>query len=442
MRILITNNTLAGRAGSELYVRDLAIELMRRGHHPVAYSTTLGAVAEELRNATIPVIDHLGALGAKPDIIHGHHHLEAVTAMLHFPDVPAIHYCHGWVPWQEVPLDSPQILRYVAVSQLCRERLIAEAGIAPERVEVMGNFFDERRFAPRPPLPRKPRRVLAFGNDFSEHKGLAQIREACARLNLEFDAAGMSVGESEADPGARLARYDIVFAKGRAAIEGLAVGNAVVLCNSDNLGPLVTRANFKANRDLNFGMRAIPKPLVANSVVEQLSLYDADEAAAVSQLARENCGLQPAVDRIVALYCAVLDEARSRPAPCIREMARAAGDYLEHWAPSYKRAVNDPHELQRWRERCLAAESILASLQREHQRLTDRYYEAESEKNAVQERLNHLESLLEDIRTSATWRWSRNVLESPIVQRVFGRGIKQVAARARSNGKLHTDRNA
>jgi hypothetical protein len=48
MRVLLTNNTLGVRAGSELYLRDVAIELMRRGHHPVAYSTIQGPVAKEL----------------------------------------------------------------------------------------------------------------------------------------------------------------------------------------------------------------------------------------------------------------------------------------------------------------------------------------------------------------------------------------------------------
>lgn len=42
LRILITNNTLANRAGSELYVRDLATALLDGGHTPIAYSTILG----------------------------------------------------------------------------------------------------------------------------------------------------------------------------------------------------------------------------------------------------------------------------------------------------------------------------------------------------------------------------------------------------------------
>lgn len=36
MRILLTNNTLGLRAGSELYVRDVALALLSRGHEPIA----------------------------------------------------------------------------------------------------------------------------------------------------------------------------------------------------------------------------------------------------------------------------------------------------------------------------------------------------------------------------------------------------------------------
>ena len=157
MRILLTNNSLAAHAGSELYIRDLAVELMRRGHHPVAYSTYLGAVAEELRAATIPVIDRLESLGEPPDIIHGQHHYETLSALLRFPATPALYYCHGWLPWEEATLQHPNIHYYVAVDELCRERLIAEGGIHPGRIEVILNFFDERLFPSRTPLPRKPK---------------------------------------------------------------------------------------------------------------------------------------------------------------------------------------------------------------------------------------------------------------------------------------------
>src|SRR5580704_4585509 len=160
LKILITNNGLAARAGSELYVRDLALALLRRGHIPIAYSTVLGEVADELRGATIPIVDNLDSLSITPDIIHGHHHLETMTALLRFPTVPAVYFCHGWIPWQEAPPKFPRILRYVAVDYTCRDRLLLEHGIPDDRVSVLLNFVDLERFSPRPPLPARPTRGL------------------------------------------------------------------------------------------------------------------------------------------------------------------------------------------------------------------------------------------------------------------------------------------
>ena len=100
-RVLITNNTLDACHGTELYVLDLARALLRRGHLPLTYSTRLGTVADLLRRATVPVVDDLDRLAHPPDIIHGHHHLDTMTALCHFPGVPAVYVCHGWLPWQE-----------------------------------------------------------------------------------------------------------------------------------------------------------------------------------------------------------------------------------------------------------------------------------------------------------------------------------------------------
>ena len=100
MRVLLTNQSLDQRAGSELYLYELATRLLARGHAPVVFSPKLGRVAAALRNATVPVVDDLGAIGEPPDLIHGQHHLAAMTALLHFPGVPALFVCHGWQPYE------------------------------------------------------------------------------------------------------------------------------------------------------------------------------------------------------------------------------------------------------------------------------------------------------------------------------------------------------
>jgi len=396
MRVLLTNNTLSVRAGSELYVRDVAIELMRRGHHPVAYSTILGPVADELRTATVPVIRTLEALGEPPDIIHGHHHYDALAAMMWFPETPAIYYCHGWIPPEEAPLRFPRIVRYVAVDELCRERLIAEGGISPDRIELILNFFDERRFLPRPPLPVAPRVALAFANGFDEN-ALRPLREACEQCGLELHSRGISAGSTEPNPGDLLPRYDIVFAKARAAIEAMAVGNAVVLCNPGRLGPMVTAENFASLRMLNFGVRSLSRPLTANLVVEELRRYNPSDAAQVSALVRANCGLQPAMDRIIDLYERVLAEAWQCPPHVSKESDRAVAKYLEDSTHLYKQSALI-HDLDVWYQRYLNAqkslqekESALADVQEQRALLTGRCTAAENAHQAQTARLQELE---------------------------------------------------
>ena len=403
MRILLTNNSLAARAGSELYVRDIAIELMRRGHQPVAYSTNLGVVAEELRAATVPVIDRLSALGEPPDIIHGQHHYETLTALLRFPDTPAIYYCHGWLPWQEATLRHPNIVRYIAVDHLCRERLIVEGGVSPDQIEVVLNFFDQRLFPPRPPLPAVPRRALVFSNEFTSHSGLPALMEACARCGIELHIRGLGIGNPTDQPGALLASYDIVFAKARAAIEAMAVGASVVLCASGKLGPMVTTESFSSLRPWNFGIRTLAMHLDADLVTAELQKYNCEDASRVSHLVRTSCELQSAADQIVDIYQKVL--ADDLPARCAdRSHAGVhAAEYLEHWASRYKSASEVMSERDHWVGRCNVAEQALAqrdqqlrerqSAVEDRQRWIDRCLAAEQ---ALAQQLHEQQSVVED----------------------------------------------
>jgi len=472
MRVLLTNNALDYRAGTELYVRDVALELMRRGHRPVAYSTKLGAVAEELRAATIPVIDRLSSLAEAPDIIHGHHHYETLSALLRFPTTPAIYYCHGWLPWQEAALKHPNVIRYVAVDDLCRERLTAECGIPAERIEVILNFFDHRLFPARSPLPPKPKRALAFGNDFNANWGISPLREACNRMGIELDVCGLHQGNSAVEPGRLIARYDLVFAKARAAIEALAVGAAVVLCAHGRLGPMVTTRNFASLRRLNFGIRTLTQPLDRALLEMELDKYNCEDAAGVSQWTRTECELQPALDRIVNLYQRVLEEAPQKSIDP-HEAGRAAVEYLESWAARYKgqahgnemdglrehvrhleesleqctarledvsriseeraQALHDT-ALQRDAERSSAAETVArftyelqglrSSAAETVARLT---YELQDLRSSAAETVARLAYELQALRSSASWQWSQRVLQSSLVQTLFGPLIRSVA---------------
>ena len=333
LKVLLTNSTLDLRAGSELYVRDLALGLLRRGHTPVAYAPHIGEVGRELRRATVPVVEDLRRVASPPDIIHGQHHTETMSALLHFRNAPAVFFCHGWLPSEEAPPLFPRILRYVAVDDTCRDRLLCEHGIAEERVRVQLNFVDLERFAPRGPLPPRPRRALVFSNSANEATHLPSVREACARARVTLDVMGRSSGQPCDEPEKSLARYDLVFAKGRSALEALAVGAAVVLCDEVGSGPLVTSGEVARLRRLNFGIRALRQEVSADALASQIARYDAADASEVSRRIRAGAGLEDSLDEIVALYEEVLAEHGNAGAPDADTEGRAVADYLR-WLTS------------------------------------------------------------------------------------------------------------
>ena len=131
LRVLFTNHRMAGRGGTQMWIRDVAEALLERGHRPVVWSPVLGESAAALRARGVPVVDELDRIAEPPDLIHGHHLLETAAALSHFPGVPALFVCHGWLPWQERPPRLPRIRRYLAVDRLRRERLVSESGIPP-----------------------------------------------------------------------------------------------------------------------------------------------------------------------------------------------------------------------------------------------------------------------------------------------------------------------
>lgn len=334
MRVLITNRTLATRTGTELYVRDLAFALADRGHTPIVYTPQPGELAQEIRARTIAVTDDLLTIAGTPDIIHGHHGLETLAALLAFPGVPAIAVCHSWIGWSDAPVPFPRVLRYVAVDDTCADRLRFEHGIADERIRVVLNSVDLTRFKPRPPLPSRPKRALVFSNAAGPGQAhLPAIQKACAAAGIELETVGASAGKSLARPEEALGGFDLIFAKAKAALEAMSVGAAVILCDAVGAGPMVTTANLDQLRRINFGMRALTHPVTPEFLAGEIGRYDAADAAAVSRTVREAAGTDAMVDELCSLYAEVVTEHAAASAPDLAAEQRATAAYLQRLSP-------------------------------------------------------------------------------------------------------------
>lgn len=350
LTILFTNNTLAIRAGTELYIRDLALELRARGHTPIAFSTILGDVADELRAGGVEVIDRLDRLMPPPDLIHAHHHIETMMVLLRFPDTPAVAVCHGAAQWEETPIVFPRILRHVAVDDACMARLCETPGLPQSRTRQIFNFVDMTRFPSRPPLPDVPLRAAVLNNEISESNVLPAIRDACERRGIALDVFGAAAGQTLEEPGRTLGEYDVVFGKARCALEGMAVGAAVILCAASGLGPLVTTSEFERLRRLNFGFRTLDQPVTHEAIGAQLDRFDAADAARVSARIRAEASLSRAADQWEALYTEVLTEDAGRGAADRLAEGCAAADYLRSISDIFKAGFATNSEVIRLRD--------------------------------------------------------------------------------------------
>jgi glycosyltransferase involved in cell wall biosynthesis len=328
LKVLITNLEMNERSGTVTYVRDLALCLQRMGHRPMVFSPRLGAVAQELITATVPVVDDLAKIGVEPDIIHGHHHVETMMALTHFSRTPAIFVCHDWMAWHDVPPRFPRILRYCAVDHTCLDKLVAMSGIAESTTRVLFNAVDLDRFQPRAALPAKPRRAAVFTN---YRYNVRPLREACAQLGIALDEIGAASGTPVDAPEQVLPAYDLVFAKARAAMEAMAVGCAVVVCDYRGLAGLVTTENFSQLRRLNFGARSLRHAHDVASLVREIQGYDPAEATRVSAMMRRVGGLDALAADLVDLYEEVIASHARHPGSAADEGIAIAG-YLRDWS--------------------------------------------------------------------------------------------------------------
>lgn len=347
MRVLFTALSIESCGGVEMYLLDLSRELVRRGWKPCVYAPTVGPFAEQFQQAAVPVCDDLRHLHVAPDIIHGNFGLATFAAACRFPQAPIVSMSHAWHWPNDIPPLLPNVHWYLAVDETCRERLLCQLGVAPERVQILQNAVDLTRFAPRPPLPARPQQALVFSNYFrSRHVKPLQV--ACRQRGISLASVGNGVGNPHPDPETLLPNYDLVFAKGRCAWEALATGCAVIVCDVMALGPMVTTSVLQSQRRANFGRRLLTEPLTAENVGARIEQYDAADAAKVSQEIRGIRSLTQLGDEITALYEEVAEGHAARR-PKVESDSLTLADYAQRLCREYTAGARRSQRRRPWR---------------------------------------------------------------------------------------------
>ena len=311
MKILVTNVRVDTPTGTEVVVRDLAVGLHRRGHQVAVYTPHPGRIAAEIQASGIAVVDSVDLVPFVPDVIHGHHHSPTVEALAKFPDSAAIWVCHDRLQFDDIPPTDVGIGVYVAVDLNCFERLAIEASIPIDRIELVHNAVDLRRYPTRRRQPRAIRRAAVFSNQAQPGGYLDAIVELCQRRDIALDVLGTAVGRPVENPEQVLGHYDVVFAKARCALEAMAAGCAVVLIDAAGMGPLVTMVNVSVLRDWNFGSRCLQSAVSVPQLEHQLDKLDRRDVGSVTDWIRSVADLEHALDRYELLYRRAIDAPRS-----------------------------------------------------------------------------------------------------------------------------------
>lgn len=329
LTVLIANIYLTGRSGTEIVTREVAFALKRAGHRPIVYAGELGPIAEEIRARGIPVTDDIAAVAPEVDLIHGNHNQVTAIAAARFPNAPTLFFAHDFTAWHSAPPFLANICKYVAVDDTVAERLRFEAGIPADRIATLLNAVDIDRFAPGPPLPERPRRALAFAKNV-EH--LHAVRAACERHDIMLDVAGGITGKLVTEPEILLPQYDLLFTSALSALEAMACGRAVIVCDGRGLAGMARSDNWDGWRRRNFGLGVLQGRLSPDAISAEIERYDAVDAADIARRTREEAGMSQWLDACLSLYGEAMKQHGAAP-PTARALNLSLARHMQTWLP-------------------------------------------------------------------------------------------------------------
>lgn len=306
MKVLITNVEMDGYSGTTLYVKELALGLKNIGVQVEIFTFRIGVVGDELLTAGILVSTRLRKL-SKPDIIHAHNNITVWPVISHFKYTPMVFWIHSRLSSLDIPPKHGNIMAYMAVDYNCKERYVDHHNFSPDSVEVIYNWVDTNRFHLKKNTNTQPKRALVFSNYAREDNFLPTIRAACNDLNIDLDVMGKGTGTTQLHPENHLDKYDLVFAKAKAAMEAMATGCAVCICDFTGLAGLVRPENYEHYRRFNFGMKLMNKAITVEGIVEACSKYDKNEVIAVAERLRKEADFEVIFDQILPLYDDVIN---------------------------------------------------------------------------------------------------------------------------------------
>lgn len=334
MKILLTNLSLAARPGLGSLVRDYARELQNRGHWVFCYSSHKAHTTRLLERDVIPVATELERLPYQPDIIHGWHHLDVMSALLALPDTPAVYHSCS-VGWHKVWPQHPRIHHYLTAKK--DDAAAMDGRLNGRPLTYFPQPVDAQRFTEICSRAAIPQRMLFINHHHApESDALSALKSAAAGMNLMLDFVGRDFGANRIPTHEFLPQYDVVCAAGHIAAEAVACGCAVIVIGPQGLGELVVPKNLDRLHSAHFSLTPSESARPFSDLPQILADYRTADGAVLSCRIRER-DFPSAVDGLLEIYEKVISQQRGTPLDPVSE-ARAVSNYLAALGPHVYRA--------------------------------------------------------------------------------------------------------
>lgn len=299
MRVVVVNERLAKRTGTELAAWEVGRALSRRGHTVTVTAPVLGPLAEEIAKEGVVRVAPLNAIGDHPDIIHLNH-LSSVSEITdRFPGAPILMQWHTLVP---ADFNIPDEISVVCgVTPIINKQIALYTGRKPDA--LLGNFVDLSQFAPRmAPLPDAPRKWLLVGQQRGSRRVVWAVLRAAMARRARLTLVGPRFFRRVANLPAYAAEFDLVIASGRCALESLAAGASVIVGDAKGVGDIITPKNVELYRTGNFSCGTFDGPMTYSKLLAAVDQYDPEAASSATRWIREEAAIEHGVSHLEQLY--------------------------------------------------------------------------------------------------------------------------------------------
>lgn len=312
MKILITNNDLYYRAGSQLFTAELAFCLKARGHRVLVFTPIPGLISQEMQQKGIHVVDDLSKMkGERFDLIHAQHNTTAIMARSVFSDTPMIMMVHGVLPELEQPPSiNIGISRFIAVSEEVGEHLQKQYQIPVSRISIVRNFVDLEKFYCQKPVSHILKKVLVISNHYTEDVRKV-VEGAAKKVGASVEHIGMP-DRSVPDTEVYINDSDLVISLGRVALQAMACERNVIVYDMHGADGMVDEKNFYELRKCNFSGRAKKMQYTEDDLVKELQKYDPVRGKKLRSIVAQENGVDQNIDALEKIYTAVVQLPQSQ----------------------------------------------------------------------------------------------------------------------------------